>query len=198
MKEYQLTKAPIGLVHDRNNWWSFDPKPELDAIAFEEGPKRTKNQFSAQSNQWQSGHSDKVADILGVALEAYAADACGFDATAITYVYDSAPSGKDADFGGMYEVKRTNQWCGDLKYRVDTNADHYIIHGFIDRDYDPETDSLVIRQVHLLGWNLPAVDLKHSKHYGYDNRGEEVRKIPVVRRRPMDTLPLLAGVSHAA
>jgi len=174
------------------NVWVMKNRPELTALAFEEGPKRTKNQYAATSNNWQGGHSDRAADILGVACEAYSAFRLGFNPFEITYVFPTAPSGKDADFGGVYEVKRTNSPQGTLKYRRYTNANHVLIHAYVDRVYNhPEVEA--INKVYLMGWNAPKYDGCDSEHAGYDSRGEEMRSIAYEARRPMDTIPLLNG-----
>lgn len=172
--------------------WKIRSRDNLNALAFEEGPKRTKNQFNAPSNTWQSGHSDVAADILGVAAEAYTAFRLGFNPFDITYVFPSAPSGKDADIAGVYEVKRTNSRQGNLKYRRYDNANHILVHAYVEREYNhPNVEA--IHWVELLGWNAPKWDGHLSIEAGRDSRGNEMRAFPMNVRRPMDTIPALNG-----
>lgn len=184
----ELPKPPIGAVQDKDTWVYLPSNETLNDLARHYGPQRTAAAKNETSNAWQTGHTDVAADILGVAAEAYTQQYMGFDPYSPTFVwvYQSAPPVEEADFGGRYEVKRTNDPFGALKYRTLGNADHDVIQVYVDAYADG--DDVDIHGVYLIGWNQPRTDHAYSRFYTYDSKGREVRSIQPVRRRPMDTL----------
>lgn len=183
-----LAKPPIGFTQDSDNWLYLPSQEDLNELSNDKGPQRTQAAKNDESNVWQSGHTDVAADILGVAAEAYTQRVFGYDPFDPTFqwVYQSAPPVEEADFGGRYEVKRTNDPFGALKYRTEGNADHDVIQIWIDHFADG--DKVTINGVYLIGWNQPRADHAYSRFYTYDKKGREIRSIPIVRRRPIATL----------